>query len=42
MTALDLAFALLGIAALVGAGAFFSFLLVVERADRRWRIKPPW
>ncbi|WP_281421052.1 hypothetical protein [Gordonibacter massiliensis (ex Traore et al. 2017)] len=42
MTLLDLAFALLGIAALVGAGDFISFLLVVDRADRTWRIKPPW
>ncbi|WP_260620174.1 hypothetical protein [Gordonibacter massiliensis (ex Traore et al. 2017)] len=42
MTLLDLAFALLGIAALVGAGVFISFLLVVDRADRTWRINPPW
>ena len=37
MSALDLLFALLGIAALAGAGAFVSFLLLVERAGRTWR-----
>ncbi|MEI3229901.1 MAG: hypothetical protein V8S24_00810 [Gordonibacter pamelaeae] len=40
MSALDLLFALLGIAAL--AGAFVSFLLLVERAGRTWRIRLPW
>ena len=34
--------ALLGIAALAGAGAFVSFLLLVERAGRAWRIRLPW
>ena len=41
MSALDLLFALLGIAALAGAGAFVSFLLLVERAGRAWRIRLP-
>ena len=42
MSALDLLFALLGIAALAGAGAFVSFLLLVVRAGRAWRIRLPW